>query len=131
MVMVLLVSSTCAERPETEAGVFFPTWSADGTRPTGVVQGTLVERDGCLFLLSSGKETLIVWDDEYAFAGGSLLGPSGDPIVRFGWTLHGGGGYYGRAHAEDVSGTSIPDRCVPDQAEGFALIYGVEAGPFE
>ena len=129
--LMILVCSACGEHPETEAGIFFPTWNADGDVPAGIVQGTLVERDGCLFLTSSGTETLIVWDDEYAFADGSLLAPSGEPIVRIGETLHGGGGYYGRAHAEKVSGTSIPDRCVPHNVDPFALIYGVEAGLFE
>ena len=130
MLLLLLICSTCTGRPETESGIFFPTWSAEGDLPLAEVQGVLVERDGCLFLTSSGK-TLIVWDDEYAFADGSLIGPSGEPIVRIGETLYGGGGYYGRAHAENVSGTSIPDRCAPDNVDAFAVIYGVEAGPFE
>lgn len=110
MVLVVLVCSTCTDRPETESGIFFPTWSAEGELPTGVVQGVLVERDGCLFLVSSGTETLIVWDDEYAFADGSLLGPSGNPIVRIGETLHGGGGYYDRALYERRSGCGATRR---------------------
>jgi len=131
ILLVFVGCSGCAKGSETESGIFFPTWSADGPVPAGIVQGTLAERDGCVFLVRDGKETLVVWDEGHAFADGSLLGPSGEPIASIGETLHGGGGYYGRAHAEDMSGASIPDRCVPDHVEGFALIYGVEAGPFE
>jgi hypothetical protein len=44
------------------------------------------------------------------------------------------GGYFGsRPHIEGLSGESIPERCVPDgeNDDRFAIIYEVEAGPFE
>jgi hypothetical protein len=34
-----------------EEGLFFPTWTAEGGPvPTGIVQGTLLEDDGCLYV---------------------------------------------------------------------------------
>jgi hypothetical protein len=48
----------------------------------------------------------------------TLLVTSGSPIARVGEVIHGGGGYYdgvlGRSHVEELSGESIPERCIPD-----------------
>lgn len=130
--LVLLVTSACADRSGVEAGIFFPTWNAGGIVPAGIVQGVLVERDGCLLVAASGEEALVLWDDGYGFVNDSLLAPSGDVIVRVGELLHGGGGYFAdREHAEDLSESSIPERCIPEGAEPFAVIYNVEAGQFE
>jgi hypothetical protein len=49
-------------------------------------------------------------------------------------TIHGGGGYFGdQDHIEQLSGQSIPDRCLPDGRSGdrFAIVYDVEGGPFQ
>jgi hypothetical protein len=116
-----------------EEGLFFPTWDAEGDVPSGVVQGALVEEDRCLFVEADGRQTLVVWEAGLGFEDDTLLDSSGDPIAGVGERIHGGGGYYGaRSHIEDLAGKTIPERCIPSaDGDRFALIYEVEAGPFE
>jgi hypothetical protein len=121
----------CSGAP-VEEGLFFPTWSAEGDVPAGQVFGTLIKDDRCLYLEANDQRTLVVWEDGMGFEDGRLLDPSGSPIARVGQMIHGGGGYYGgnRSHIEDLSGESIPERCVPgENGDRFAIIYEVEAGP--
>jgi hypothetical protein len=110
--------------------VFFPTWSTDGPVPAGQVTGTLVERDECLFLESGEALVLPLWEASYRYADGVLSGPDGEPLVRLGEVLHGGGGYGASwAWAERVTGRAIPERCRPQGVEPMALIYEVAPGP--
>lgn len=123
----------CSGAP-VEDGLFFPTWSAEGDVPAGQVQGTLVEDNRCLFVEAHDQRTLVAWEDGMGYEDGTLLDVSGSPIARVGEVIHGGGGYYGRNrhHIEQLSGETIPERCVPDRGlERFAIIYEVEAGPIE
>jgi hypothetical protein len=133
--VVLLLLVACESGAEVEDGVFFPTWSADGAVPGGIVQGVLVETDGCVYISANGQRTLPVWEEGLGFADGTLLGSDGEPRAEVGDVVHGGGGWYGgadgRAHVEDLAGKRIPDRCVMDEGpDRFAVIYDVEAGPF-
>src|SRR4029450_3630444 len=72
-------------------------------------------------------------EDGLGFEDNALLDSDGDSIASVGETLHGGGGYFGdRRHIGDLAGGPIPGRCIPDgDGDRFALIYDVEAGPFE
>jgi hypothetical protein len=128
----LMVATACSG-PPVEEGLFFPTWDAGGDVPAGIVQGVLVEKDRCLFVERSGRRTLVVWEAGLGFEDNALLDSGGDPIASAGETIHGGGGYYGdRGHIENLAGEPVPERCVPmGNSDRFALIYGVEAGPFE
>ena len=131
-VVATFLLPACAGSP-VEEGLFFPTWGAGGAAPTAIVQGTLVEDNHCLFVEAGGQRTLVIWEDGMGFEDATLLDTSGSPISHVGETIHGGGGYFGeRGHIEELSGGSIPDRCVPDVRNGdsFAIIYDVEAGPF-
>ena len=116
-----------------EEGLFFPTWDAGGSVPTGIVQGVVVEEDHCLFVEANGRRTLVLWEAGLGFEDGALLDPAGAQIAREGDVIHGGGGYYGqRGHFEELAGEPIPNRCMPDgNGDRFAVIYSVEAGPFE
>jgi len=123
----------CSGAP-VEEGFFFPTWSAEGDVPGWQVLGTLVEDDRCLYVEANDQRTLVVWEDGMGFENGALLDASGSPIAQVGELIHGGGGYYdSRSHVEDLSGESIPERCIPDRANGdrFAIIYEVGAGPLQ
>jgi hypothetical protein len=128
-----LMLATACTGPPVEEGLFFPTWDAGGDVRGGIVQGVLVEKDRCLFVEANGRRTLVVWDAGLGFEDNALLDSAGDPIARVGETIHGGGGYFGdRRHIENLAGEPIPERCVPTgDGDGFALIYDVEAGPFE
>ena len=123
----------CSRTP-VEDGLFFPTWSAEGAVPSGILQGTLVKDDRCLYVQRNGQRTLVAWEDGMGFEDGTLLGTSGFPTARVGRIIHGGGGYYGndQGHIEELSRESIPARCVPRPGgERFAIIYDVKAGLFE
>lgn len=128
----LMLATTCSG-PPVEEGLFFPTWDAGGDVPAGQVQGVLVEEDRCLFVEAHGRRTLVAWEAGLGFEDDALLDSAGDPIARVGETIHGGGGYFGdRRHIANLAGEPIPERCFPGgDGDRFALIYDVEAGPFE
>jgi hypothetical protein len=128
-----LVLATACSGAHVEEGLFFPTWDAGGDVPGGEVQGVLVEEHRCLFVEANGLRTLVVWEAGLGFENGALLDSRGAPIASVGETIHGGGGYFGeRRLIEDQAGEPIPERCVPEgDGDRFALIYEVEAGPFE
>ncbi|HET9249097.1 MAG TPA: hypothetical protein VFP13_04050 [Actinomycetota bacterium] len=131
-VAIAAVLAGCGGAP-VEPGLFFPTWEPENGVPGAIVSGTLVEDDRCLYL-DNGTRSLVVWEAGMGFEDGALLDGSGSPIARLGETIHGGGGYYGDlGHIERLSGDPIPERCIPEARNGdeFAIIYGVEAGPFE
>ena len=135
LVMVALVTVItgvvgCGATPRQDAGVFFPTWSFPGARPSAIVSGRLIEGDGCLFLRSFGEKLLPLWEEGYSYAEGALLDSSGHPVVRVGEVLHGGGGHFSEwQHAEELVGERIPQRCRPGGAEPWLLIFDVRAGP--
>lgn len=134
MIVATFLIVGCSRAP-VEDGLFFPTWSAEGAVPAGIVQGTLVKDDRCLYVQRNGQRTLVAWEDGMGFQDGTLLDTSGSPIARVGQIVHGGGGFYGnnQGHIEELSEDSIPERCVPGAGNGdrFAIIYEVKAGPFE
>jgi hypothetical protein len=117
---------------EVQPGLFFPTWDPAGAAPTGIVEGTLVFENDCLMLQSHGMRTFVVWEEGTGFSDWTLLDRSGDPVAHVGAEIHGGGGYFSdRAHVERLAGREIPERCIPEGSEPFALIYEVAEGPFE
>jgi hypothetical protein len=128
-----LMLATACSGPPVEEGLFFPTWDAGEDVPAGQVQGVLVEEDRCLFVEAHGRRTLVAWEAGLGFENDALLDSAGDPIAKVGETIHGGGGYFGdRRHIESLAGEPIPERCFPvGDGDRFALIYDVEAGPFE
>ncbi|MBA3737321.1 MAG: hypothetical protein H0W97_02005 [Actinobacteria bacterium] len=132
VIALLLLGSGCRRGGNVESGMFFPTWDPDGPVPGGIVQGVLVEEDRCLFIEPHGQRTLVLWEIGLGFEEGALLDPAGAPIAEVGELIHGGGGYYDdRDHFERLAEEQIPDRCIPEGAESFAMSYGVEAGLFE
>ena len=128
----LILATACSGQP-VEEGLFFPTWDAGGDVPAAIVQGVLIEKDRCLFVEANGLRTLVVWEAGLGFEDDALLDSGGDPIASLGEAIHGGGGYFGdRHHIENLAGEPIPERCLPaGSGDRFALIYEVEAGPFE
>ena len=133
VIVAILLAPACSSAP-IEEGLFFPTWDAGGAAPTAIVEGKLVEENRCLFIEAHNERTLVIWEDGMGFDDGRLFATYDTPIASVGDTIHGGGGYFGdQGHLEQLSGQSIPDRCVPDDRNGdaFALIYDVEAGTFQ
>jgi hypothetical protein len=131
-VVILFLATAACSGPPVEEGLFFPTWDAGGAVPSGIVQGVLAQEDRCLFVETNGQRTLVVWEGGLGFEDQALLDSGGDPIARVGEMIHGGGGYFEvRRHIENLAGERIPARCITAGHGGFALIYDVEAGPFE
>jgi hypothetical protein len=130
--MGALLLAGCGGAP-VEEGLFFPTWEPEGFVPAAIVQGTLVEDDRCLFV-DNGTRTLVVWEAGMGFENDALLDASGTEIARVGELIHGGGGYFDdRSYMERLAEQRIPERCIPGERNGdeFAIIYEVEAGPFD
>jgi hypothetical protein len=108
---------------------FFPKVQGEITMQAGVY-GVLTERDGCLYLTANDQDVLALWDQEYWYTDGTLLDSVGLPVAKVGEEVHGGGGYGSDwSWAEEQIGQAIPDRCRPDGAEPFAVIYDVAPGP--
>jgi hypothetical protein len=127
--MVLLVLASGCSHADVAPGIFFPTWNAGGTVPDAIVSGTLVEKSNCLFIDAGSQRALVLWEEGMGYEGGQLLDGGGDPIAGLGERIHGGGGWYSdRSHIEGLAGETIPDRCVLDGPDRFALIYDVEPG---
>jgi hypothetical protein len=104
IVAALLISACTGSR--VEEGLFFPTWRAEGAIPSGIVQGTLVEDDHCLYVETGNQRTLVAWEDGMGFEDATLLDTSGSPMAQVGEMIHGGGGYFGRASRESAGRSS-------------------------
>lgn len=127
-IVMLLVAPGCS-RASVESGVFFPTWDSDGAVPTAIVSGTLVEQSNCLFIDGNGERSLVFWEEGMSYKDGELLDKGGAAVAHLGEEIHGGGGYLSdRNHIEGLAGETIPDRCVLEGPDRFALIYEVEPG---
>jgi hypothetical protein len=122
--------------PPPTSEVFFPTWQMDA-RPEALVDGTLVEHDGCLFSSWGEGESLILWERGLSYDGRAVLDAGGSVVARVGEPFRGAGGYYAasdRAFVEDLIGEPIPERCMPAlDADGIVLVYDVApaGGPDE
>lgn len=127
--MILLMCG-CSSSGTIQPGIFFPTWEPGNARPAAIVQGDLVERDRCVYLRSNEELTLIAWEVGMGYDHGALLARDGESLARVGETVHGGGGYFGRAHIEELSGSTVPERCALSGPDQYAIIYEVEPGPF-
>jgi hypothetical protein len=116
--VLVIVLSGCADPgsgSQAASGIFFPTWrSTGGPHPTAILEGRLVERDGCL-LLDTGdqREFLPLWPDSFALEGGStptIISPNGRALA-LGDQAFLGGGERRLVDAESIIGQEIPGRC--------------------
>jgi hypothetical protein len=113
-------------------GVFFPTLPHMNGWPAALLQGTLLERNGCVVLAGRSESVLLLWPEGYSTRrdpDGSLvvLDDHGDRVGRMGDEVSLGGGLVGesRQHvefAEKLIGQKIPGRC-------YADAYAVTSGP--
>jgi hypothetical protein len=80
-VLSMMVSTflIVGSRTPVEDGLFFPTWSAEGAVPAGIVQGTLVKDDRCLYVQRNGQRRLVAWEDGMGF---QMEGCSIHPVPR-------------------------------------------------
>ena len=126
-VMILaLLSSTCgAQEANAPPGLFFPTYEPGGAVPTGIIEGSLEEKDGCLFVTSGSDRWLLLWPDGYSAmrADGAIeisnendrvIGRTGGPIRLGGGEarpIEVGGVAAVDAWAEGLTGENAPEKC--------------------
>jgi len=123
-VLVCLVGCG-ATQAAAPPGIFFPTFELGGPHPLAIIEGSLVEQDGCLFVTAHSERWLPLWPDGYSAKrsgdaievlseDGRVIGRTGHPI-----RLGGGearptevGGFAATdAWAKELTGQNAPDRC--------------------
>ncbi len=118
---ILLPACGGHEAPAPD-GLYFPTLTkSQDAWPAALASGSLVEKDGCVFLMPN--DVLLIWPNEASVertgAGllritveGKLVGQTGDDVQL-------GGGLLGESRnavdqAESLIGEPIPERCRAD-----------------
>jgi hypothetical protein len=109
----LFVGASCfSKAPE---GVFFPTTHDMNAYPTALIEGTLLARDGCVFIESEGQLLLVLWPEGFRIERNGkqlrILGGIGHPERRTGQPVELGGGGTEFSFAEELIGEPIPSRC--------------------
>jgi hypothetical protein len=124
--VLLLALAGCAESgvagngPGEQGGVFFPTWSYSGTggSDAGMLQGRLIEREGCL-LIEDRTEVgtdfyLALWPDTYDLSGDdpvSVTTDDGTELVVGDFVELTGGTSTPSSQAEEAIGRAILPKC--------------------
>jgi hypothetical protein len=125
LVFAIAVSACGAEEPVAPPGIFFPTVPIGSDYPAALMEGTLQERAGCLFVAAGQDHWLLLWPEGYTarVAKGQLevSDETGAVVGRVGEPLRVGGGEAnplevgGAAEAErwatDLTGSDVPERC--------------------
>jgi hypothetical protein len=119
----LLFLVACGPRESVvPEGVFFPTLTeSQDMWPAAAISGSLVERNGCVFLMPG--DVLLIWPHEASVeptgtgglritVDGNLVGQTGDEVQLGGGLL--GESRNGVGQAEDLIGEPIPERCRAD-----------------
>ncbi len=109
-----VVIAGCA--PSAPAGIFLPTYEPMDTLPAALLQGTLIEEDGCLWIESDNSRWLVLWPDAtYASVeDDQLVVYSGGDRAVVGARVSAGGGEYGaqdEAFVADLIGEAVPAAC--------------------
>jgi hypothetical protein len=121
-IWMLSLSACAGHRAATPEGVFFPTLTeSQDSYPAAATSGTLVEQDGCVFLMPG--DVLLIWPHgasaERTDAGALRITVGAKPVGQTGDEVRLGGGLLGEeegavGQAEDLIGEPIPDRCRAD-----------------
>lgn len=120
LIAVSCGSQTPASVPPTERpALFMPTHQFTASGPAALLDGTLVERDGCLWIETRERQRfLALWPTGYRVAAGSgtvtVLRNDGRPVAEVGRPITVGGGEYAphqEAFVQGLIGRPIPDAC--------------------
>lgn len=138
LALSILTLTACGRTPaDAPPGVFFPT-AEGGGRPDALLDGTLVEKRGCLFVRHRprGRLALVLWHEDNSIRRGpdgtlEIVDPDGAAVARVGDRLSLGGGFMGEgpqdvAWPEDLIDEPIPERC---WADGYWLAHPAWAAP--
>jgi hypothetical protein len=125
-IFVLVSLAGCgAQQATAPPGIFFPTFELGGDVPAGIIEGSLAEQDGCLFVTSHFERWLLLWPDGYSAKrtgdaievlseDGRVIGNTGDRIRLGGGEARPrevGGVAAADAWATELTGQNAPDRC--------------------
>lgn len=116
MVATLMTLLLVACSSAIPAGLYVPTYGPLNAWPTALLEGTLLEEDGCLWIESRDIRWLVLWP------GGSSVVEEGEQIVVrnggeravVGSDVSAGGGEYGPEHYDFVVGLigeEVPAAC--------------------
>ncbi len=76
--LAALALLACNEVAPAPSGYIFPVHNVDSGGPTGLLQGVIVEDDGCIFVRGArGIDYLVQWPDTLRL----VLGASGSPEI--------------------------------------------------
>jgi len=98
LALVLAVTAVaCAvDRPGAPTGIFFPTMPIGDAYPSGLMDGVLEVRSGCVLVAAHEDRWLLLWPEGYTaqLVDGQLevLDESGEVVAREGERLRVGGG---------------------------------------
>jgi hypothetical protein len=111
----MLAGASCSPEAKAPDGVFFPTTRDMNSYPSALIEGTLQERDGCVFIESQENLLLVLWPEGFRVerdgAQLRIVGGIGHPEPRTGQPLELGGGSADLPFAQELIGEPIPSRC--------------------
>jgi len=123
--ILALFSTACGAQGASAPPGLFPTYEPGVAVPTGIVEGSLDEQDGCLFVTSGSERWLLLWPDGYSVAGSDggievrdpddrVIGRTSEPIRLGGGEARPsevGGVAAADTWAEELTGQNAPERC--------------------
>ncbi len=97
-------------------GIYLPTYGSMNALPTGLLEGTLVEEDGCLWIEPDDTRRLVLWPGGTSVAndGDQLVLQSAGEQVIVGTQVSSGGGEYGPGNYRfvvELIGEEVPSAC--------------------
>ena len=96
--------------------VYLPTYRPLDAMPAGLIEGVLVEADGCLWIETDGQRLLVLWPRDSTVTStvdGLAVGAEG-VTIPVGTPMRAGGGQYQQEHqafVHDLIGEPVPEAC--------------------
>lgn len=97
-------------------GIYLPTYGSMNAMPAGLLEGTLIEDDGCLWIEAGDDRWLVLWPSGTSVAndGGQLVVQIGGETAVEGQRVSAGGGEYGPENYRfvvELIGEEVPTAC--------------------
>lgn len=97
-------------------GIYLPTYGSMNGMPTALLEGTLIEEDGCLWIEAADDRWLVLWPSGTSVItdGGQLVVQSGAEPAVVGTRVSAGGGEYGPGNYRfvvELIGEEVPSAC--------------------
>lgn len=123
--LALSIAACAVEVPES---IYFPTYADQGGGPEALIEGLLLEENGCLSIENeaTGERSLVLWPEAARISeeNGSMVVRQGGFRAEVGQPVAAGGGEYSESEQGDfvreLIGEDIPPRC---QSETYWLAH--------